>query len=216
VRTPATFFKDARGNMIFKVKDKQAFFTLLGAWLLLTGAAQSNSLYSSCAGCHGTDGVSQSTHIPTIQGLNFQYFYATMQAYKKDQRPSTIMGRIAKGYRSGKLQRMALHFGSKPWTGVQGEFDQLLAKRGKVLHDEYCEECHEQNGHYQDHDTPAIAGQAKGYVIYQMIDYREDSEDLPRPPLMQSRLEKLSDDDLLALAEFYASNPSPEGAAQEK
>lgn len=182
---------------------------LIGMTVLSATTAQAGTLYSVCAGCHGTSGVSRSTHIPTIEGLNFQYFYATMRAYKKDQRPATIMGRIAKGFRSSKLQRMALHFGSKPWTGVQGEFDEDLAKRGKVLHDEYCEECHKDSGRYQDRDTPPIAGQAKGYLVYQMIDYREDSEDLPRPPLMQSRLEKLSNDDLVALAEFYASNPSP-------
>jgi len=182
----------------------------------VTAAPRADTLYTACAGCHGTDGISQSTHIPTIRGLNFQYFYATMQAYRKDRRPSTIMGRIAKGYRSGKLQRMALYFGSKPWTGVPGGFDEGLALRGKALHDEYCEECHEDNGHYQDRDTPAIAGQAKGYLVYQMIDYREDSADLPRPPMMQSRLEKLSDDDLVSLAEFYASNPPPPSQAESE
>jgi sulfide dehydrogenase cytochrome subunit len=49
--------------------------------------------------------------MPTIAGLNFQYFYATMQAFKKDRRNSTIMGRIAKGYKTSQLQRMALYFG---------------------------------------------------------------------------------------------------------
>jgi sulfide dehydrogenase cytochrome subunit len=109
---------------------------------------------------------------------------------------------------------MALHFGSHPWAGVQGEFDEALSRRGKALHDEYCEECHKHNGHHQDRDTPPIAGQAKGYLVYQMIDYREDSDDLPRPPLMQSRLEELSDEDLIALAEFYASNPPPPAEGQ--
>lgn len=182
---------------------------LINTAVVFAPAAHADTLFSTCAGCRGTDGISHSSHLPTIQGLSFQYFYATMRAYKKDQRPSTIMGRIAKGYRSSKLQPMALHFSSKPWTGVRGEFDEALAQRGKRLHDEYCEECHEKNGHYQDRDTPPIADQAKGYLVYQMIDYREDSPNLPRPPLMQSRLEKLSDDDLIALAEFYASNPPP-------
>jgi len=138
-----------------------------------------------------------------------------MQGLRKDQRASTVMGRIAKGYRSSKLQRMALHFGSKPWTGVRGDFDNTLAQHGKALHDEYCEKCHAQNGHFQDRDTPPIAGQAKGYLYYQMIDYREDSTDLARPPVMQERLEKLSDDDLLALAEFYASNPQADSKPSE-
>jgi len=191
------------------IRRKLYGLLLVNSGLLVSAESVADSLYASCAGCHGTGGISHAEHIPTISGLNFQYFYATMQAYRKDQRPSTVMGRIAKGYRSSKLQRMALYYGSKPWKGVRGEFDEEMANRGKALHDKYCEKCHEQNGHFQDSDTPAIAGQAKGYLYYQMIDYREDSDDLPRPPMMQSRLEKLSDDDLFALAEFYASNPSP-------
>ncbi len=202
--------------MSFGKSRKQAFCFLLNVSLLLPGTVYSDSLYSSCAGCHGTDGVNQSTHIPTIQGLNFQYFYASMQDFRKDRRPSTVMGRIAKGYKSSQLQMMALHYGSKPWAGVQGEFDEELAQQGKLLHEEYCEKCHEQNGHFQDRDTPPIAGQAKGYLYYQMIDYRESSKDLPRPPIMQERLEKLSDKELLALAEFYASNPPPTGDSEGK
>lgn len=71
--------------------------------------ARADTLVSASAGCHGTDGFSRARYIPTIQGLNFQYFYATMRALNKDQRSSTSMGRIAKGYRSSKLQRLVLH-----------------------------------------------------------------------------------------------------------
>jgi sulfide dehydrogenase cytochrome subunit len=193
------------------LQSKPLAVAMLAALTALPEAVRSNSLFSSCAGCHGTDGVSHSPHMPTIAGLNFQYFYATMRAFRKDQRPSTIMGRIAKGYRSSQLQQMALHFGAKPWTGVQAEVDEQRVQQGKRLHDKYCEKCHEQNGHYQDRDTPPLAGQAPGYLYYQMIDFREDSNDLPRPPMMQSRLEKLSDEELVALAEFYASNPPATG-----
>jgi sulfide dehydrogenase cytochrome subunit len=189
---------------------------LLSAGTLLVGSVQSDTLYSTCFGCHGPNGVSEAEYMPTISGLNFQYFYATMQAFRKDRRTATIMGRIAKGYRTSQLQRMALHFGARPWTGRQGDFDEALAQRGRELHIRYCEKCHEQNGHFQDRDTPPIAGQAKGYLYYQMIDYREDSADLPRPPMMQSRLQKLSDDELWALAEFYASNPPPDSEAEDK
>lgn len=155
-------------------------------------------------------------HMPTIAGLNFQYFYATMQAFKKDRRNATIMGRIAKGYKSSQLQRMALYFGGQPWIGGQGDFDLELAERGRDLHREYCEKCHKQNGHFQDKETPPLAGQARGYLFYQMSDYRVAATVMPQPPLMQERLEKLSDEDLVALSEFYASKPPPGGKAEEK
>jgi sulfide dehydrogenase cytochrome subunit len=191
--------------------------TVLIAGFSLALTATADSLYLACNGCHGPNGISSGRHIPTIAGLNFRYFYATMQAFRKDRRKGSIMGRIAKGYTSVELQRMALHFGTQPWAGRLGEVDPRLAQRGQALHTEYCEECHEQNGHFQDKDTPPLAGQARGYLLYQMQDYRVAASQMPQPPLMQERLEKLSDADLIALGEFYASSLTHEhqGAAPE-
>jgi sulfide dehydrogenase cytochrome subunit len=126
------------------------------------------------------------------------------------------MGRIARGYKIGQLQRMALCLGGQPWTGRQGDFHLKLAERGRDLHREYCEKCHKQNGHFQDKETPPSAGQAGGYLLYQMTDYRVVATVMPQPPLMQERLEKLSDEDLVALSEFYASKPPPTGKAEDK
>ena len=184
--------------------------TCLLAGLPFADPAGADSLIWSCSGCHGPNGISEGPHIPTIAGLNFQYFYGTMQAFRKDRRQGTIMGRIAKGYTSGQLQQMALYFGMKPWVGKLGAVDSGLAQRGRALHAEYCGECHEQNGHFQDKDTPPLAGQARGYLLYQMQDYRVAASQMPQPPMMQERLEKLSDDDLIALAEFYASSLTKE------
>jgi sulfide dehydrogenase cytochrome subunit len=151
--------------------------------------------------------------MPSIGGLNFRYFYATMQSFRKDRRASTVMGRIAKGYRSGDLQTMALHYGARPWEPqFRSDFDRPLATKGGELHHEHCEKCHKDSGHFQDKDTPPLAGQAHGYLLNQMRDYRVAASKMPQPPVMQERLEKLSDADLLALAEFYAS---PLAAAAE-
>jgi sulfide dehydrogenase cytochrome subunit len=178
---------------------------LIGGWPFANSAG-ADTLYWACNGCHGPNGISEGRHIPTIAGLNFRYFYATMQAFRKDRRAGAIMGRIAKGYDSVQLQQLALYFGTQPWVGTQGEVDPRLAQRGRSLHAEYCEECHEQNGHFQDKETPPLAGQARGYLLYQMQDYRVAASQMPQPPLMQERLEKLSDADLIALGEFYASS----------
>lgn len=61
-----------------------------------------------------------------------------------------------------------------------------------------------------------MAGQTGGYLLYQMTDYRVAATVMPQPPLMQERLEKLSDRNLVALAEFYASNLPPGGEAEDK
>jgi sulfide dehydrogenase cytochrome subunit len=169
----------------------------------------SDSLYTACNGCHGPGGVSQATHLPTIAGLNFRFLYATMQAFRKDHRPSSVMGRLAKGYTSSQLQQIALHFGTQPWSGNPAKVDPRLAARGEALHAEHCEKCHKDNGWFQDHETPPLAAQAEGYLLNQMQDYRKPAPAMRQPPLMQERLEKLTDDDLAALSAYYAAGRPP-------
>lgn len=182
-----------------------AFYCLLAVAALIPDTARADAINSNCYGCHGPDGYSQAEHMPSITGLNFRYFYAVMQGYRKDRRKSTIMGRIAKGYKSGQLQHMALYFGSQSWQARRVEVDMDKARRGQALHQEFCEKCHKHNGHFQDKETPPLAGQARGYLLFQMTDYRVAATVMPQPPLMQERLEKLTDDDLQALSEFYVS-----------
>lgn len=179
--------------------------------------AHADSTMLACNGCHGTGGVSQGAHIPTIAGLNFQYFYATMQAFKQGRRDSTVMGRIIKGFRTSQLQRMALQYGALPWTGNPSPvFDTELAERGKAIHVENCTECHERNGHFQDRETPPLAGQSKGYLLNQMRDYRAGNTLVSQPPIMQEQLEALSDQDLEALAEFFSSSLAVDQAEDAK
>jgi sulfide dehydrogenase cytochrome subunit len=51
----------------------------------------------SCTSCHGTHGLSTGA-MPTMYGKAFEYLEQTMQEYKSDNLPSTMMHRIAKGY----------------------------------------------------------------------------------------------------------------------
>lgn len=204
--------------MKLPVRNTRCLLWLLPMSALFSAGLQANMLAQSCYGCHGPNGVSEAEHIPSIAGFNFQYFYATMRAFKKGRRHSTIMDRIARGYKTSQLQEMALFFGAQPWTGKPVNVDPQLAERGRDLHAEYCEKCHKQNGYFQDKETPPLAGQAKGYLLFQMTDYRVAATVMTQPALMQERLEKLSDEDLMALSEFYASrlNQTPQEATPDQ
>ena len=180
---------------------------LLSLCVSQIGAASNDPLLVACNGCHGTDGISQGQHVPTISGLNFQYFYSVMRAYQDDRRSSVLMGRLAKAMPKSKLQKLALHYGSQPWTGNPAmSFDAELAQQGQALHQANCIECHKNNGHYQDQDTPPLAGQAKGYLLVQMQDFRNGIASTHPPAVMQQQLESLNDQQLAALAEFYSSS----------
>lgn len=63
----------------------------------------------TCAGCHGTDGVSKGA-APSLAGLPAKHLYASMAAFKSGKRPGSIMPRIAKGYSDAELHNVAKYF----------------------------------------------------------------------------------------------------------
>ena len=60
----------------------------------------------SCAGCHGPDGHSPGT-IPSINGRSQAAIAEALRGFRADQRPSTVMGRIAKGYSDAEIDAVA-------------------------------------------------------------------------------------------------------------
>jgi len=76
---------------------------------LLMGAS-TTMLANTCAGCHGSNGVSMGPSIPTLAGMSSVYIVETMEGYKSDEIPSTIMGRLAKGYTSDEFAQMGEYF----------------------------------------------------------------------------------------------------------
>ncbi len=66
-------------------------------------------LSHSCAACHGTQGKSPGA-IPSINGKSVKFIFESLKAFKADTRPSTVMGRHAKGYTDEELQRIAEFF----------------------------------------------------------------------------------------------------------
>jgi len=91
-------------------------FALLAVGLLAGQAALAADpsgamLGRTCAGCHGTDGVSKGA-APSIKGLPASYMDKAMKDFKSGQRPSTIMGRIAKGYSDTEIAAMSEFFAS--------------------------------------------------------------------------------------------------------
>lgn len=181
---------------------------LLGCGMLL-GAAQlaaaptATMLADTCAGCHGTDGSSSGPATPTIAGLSAEYFKTTMEEYKKDDRKSTIMGRIAKGYTDKEIKLMADYFAAQKIVRVKQDLDAEKVAAGAKLYGKNCEKCHDKNGSLADDDSGILAGQWLPYLEYSMQDFRADKRDMPKK--MRKKVEKLDDFDIEALLQYFAS-----------
>lgn len=170
------------------------------------GIRSGTMLANTCAGCHGTIGHSAGETMPSLAGLDERYFVKTMQDFKSGARPSTIMGRLARGYSDNELKALADFFSAQEWVSAKAEFDPKLAKEGQKIHQESCETCHEQGGAVNgSKDTPRIAGQWRPYLYNLLVDLHDIKRSSTQPLKMRQRVQKLSQEEIEALSHYYAS-----------
>ena len=164
-------------------------------------------LANTCAGCHGTNGSSAGPASPTIAGISKSYFVETMQAFKKGERPATIMTRIAKGYSDEEIKLMADFFSKQKFVRYDQPFDAAKARTGKDLHAKYCDKCHENAGRSAEDDAGILAGQWAPYLSFTMQDFTSGARTMEKK--MQKKMEELKkskgDQGVDALIHYYAS-----------
>lgn len=165
-------------------------------------------LGNTCAGCHGTLGASTGPATPNIAGFQKDTLVDIMKAYKSDERPSTIMGRIAKGYSDAEIEAMSAYFAAqKPVFHPQEGVDAARAEAGKGLHDKYCEKCHEESGRIDDAGSTILAGQMLPYLTFSIEDFNSGAREMPKKmkKKMEDMLEKEGPESLHNIVHFYAS-----------
>ena len=181
---------------------------LLGSGLLLcathlSAAPTATMLADTCAGCHGTDGASTGPATPSIAGMSEEYMVESMQAFKSGERPSTVMGRIAKGYSEEEFKLMGGYFAKQPIAKTNQKTDPAQVAAGEKLFGANCEKCHDKKGALADDDSGILAGQWLPYLQYSMEDFQSGSREMAKK--MKKKVDKLSDAELAALLQFFAS-----------
>jgi len=169
--------------------------------------ASASMLANTCAGCHGTNGASQGPATPTIAGLSPDYFAETMEEFASGEIPSTIMGRIAKGYTKDEYKLLAKYYAAQPFVKATQDFDPKLVKKGAKIHDKYCEKCHGEGGQSAEDDAGVLAGQWTPYLRWQLADFKAGHREAPKK--MKKRIKKMLErhgsKGATALLNYYAS-----------
>jgi len=177
---------------------------LLSSSILTAKPRTPEMLGNTCAGCHGTNGASAGGSMPIIGGMTKRYLAQTLKDYKSGKRPSTIMGRIARGYSDLELEAIASFMSSQPWVNAKVKTKGKMVREGAKIHAEQCETCHKNNG-ANTGDLPKLSGQYPDYLFGQLRSFHEIGGSLPQPAQMRKRIQKLSAEELHALSQFYAS-----------
>lgn len=196
---------------------------IVGIALLLSApahsvpAADTGKLAEPCAACHGKDGASAESSVPTIGGYSSAYIVDSMTSYKKKERPcpeakyltgdkkgrKTDMCKVAGELNDADTRAVAEYFAGKKFIRAKQPFDADKAKRGKGVHDTLCAKCHEKGGSSPDDDSGILAGQWTPYLKHQFADYAAGKR--PMEDKMKVKMDKLGKDDVDLLLHYFAS-----------
>ena len=179
-------------------------------------AAEINELTENCDACHGPQGVSSESDVPTIAGQLATYIDATMRSYQiwgrpciksayrhgDTSKPVTTMCAIAEGLDDQQIAALAQHYEAQKFLAARQEFDEAKASAGGDLHEIHCETCHAMGGSIAGRG-PILAGQWAPY-LQSAIRFASTGEHLV-PRVMEKRLTDFSAEEIDALVNFYAS-----------
>lgn len=85
----------------------------LAAVSSLPAQAQAPLAAQGCVGCHGPNGAGMGA-VAGLAGRDQAELVAQMNAFRANERPATIMGRIARGYTEAEIIASAAYFARLP------------------------------------------------------------------------------------------------------
>jgi len=191
-------------------------FCLLLFWAIPSAALETPDNVEVCAACHGVEAPSSYPTVPTIHGLpravldNALFdFRATIRPCRNPdcgagiECPDIDFCAIAVELGDEQIAALAGWYASREFVAANEPFDEVLAARGARLHAESCESCHTDGGSSSIDQATILRGQRKAYLRIALKDFR--AERRVAVAEMDARLRALSDEELTALVEFYAS-----------
>lgn len=192
---------------------------IMTGYLLIGGvqAADVDKLVSICADCHGQVGASTESDVPIIGGYSVEFLTNNLSAYQNEDRncpetefregskkgEKTDMCKITKELSEADIEAIADYFSKQQFVRAKQEFDADLAKKGKKIHDKYCEKCHSEGGTLAEDDTGLPAGQWMPYLRHTLKEFKNGGRPIPKK--MRKRLEKVHGEDVEALVNYYGS-----------
>jgi len=180
-------------------------------------AATTEQAIQECMDCHGQDGVSAESDMPSIGGYSAQYIVDSMAAYTDGDRPATEskyrsgdtgraptdMAKIAKQFDEETTEEIAEYFAGREFLPRKQPFDAGKAAAGAEVHKRGCEKCHEDGGSSPDDDAGILAGQWMPYLRQSFAEYASGERSMATK--MKPKMDKLSESDIDALIHYYGS-----------
>ena len=160
---------------------------------------------TSCAGCHGANGINTNPRVPNLAGQRAAYLYIELKAYQSGARGDSAMNNAVKFLSDDALIKVAAYFASldppsaPPSAAGPGNFDPVQA--GKTLAATVCAGCHGDTGISQIPGTPSLVGLDPKYLVGAMKAYKNGQR---KNDTMKAMLASVNEGAMNNIALFYA------------
>jgi cytochrome c553 len=162
----------------------------------------------ACAPCHGKNGVSEQTIVPSLAGQKNDYVVLALYQFRAGHRPSEVMAPIAKPLTDDDLGNLAAYYSAlKPWRPERAASAAAAASGPGLTQRNHCVQCHGPGLAGQD-SVPRIAGQMTDYLAAQLRAFRAGNRgDIDGN--MTSAASQLGDGDIDTLADYVSGLSAP-------
>jgi cytochrome c553 len=165
---------------------------------------------STCAKCHGADGVSTTNGVPNLAGQRPSYVYRELKAYRRGDRTGGTEAhkmKLMKFFSDDALANLAAYYASldpasPPDAPAPNYVDPVAAGRAAA---EPCSKCHGENGVSHKAGVPSLIGLHPKYLVETMQSFKSGDRPIDEKNReMKKALDALTDQDLQHIALYYA------------
>ena len=177
-------------------------------------AAAGKAKSAACGGCHGFDGNSPIATFPKLAGQNEAYIVKQMKDFKANStRQNEIMMGMAAPVSDADAADIGAYFQAQSLKAAAA-FDESKIAAGREIYKggdmqkgiPACQACHGPKGSgTAGIGFPQVGGQYVEYTLAQLRAFKDGTRSNDDKELMREIVAKMSDEDLVAVANYMAS-----------
>jgi cytochrome c553 len=177
-----------------------------------------------CSSCHLGNGAGQpEVGIPRIAGLPETYIHSQLDYFAAGSRRNTAMAPYARMLSQQQREQLAAYYAAMqvpvadpaPSAAAAIEHGEVIAQHGiPETGTPSCSQCHGVSGLGVGHFSPSLAGQSASYIEEQLMRWHTGILRDPKGKFMRAEAAHLTEDDMRAVATYYASLPGGNGASR--
>ena len=204
---------------------RRSIFSVLAAlgctvFLVIGSYANAELMHEieQCNDCHGENGVSTESDVPTVAGVSpfiieeYLFMYSddarpcptSKYRFGDTERPETDMCAISKEVSEDVIPELAEFYGNKEFVAATQEFDADKATVGAKIHKRDCEKCHADGGSYADDDAGILAGRWMPYLEQALANFASGEREM-LDDKMKQKIDAQDAESISALLHYYAS-----------